>query len=167
MIGMRRFAVGVVFGAVGAGMVVGPLSVASAGEQGGAPAGAPNGDPCAGQELSLKIDGQEVKTDGSEAPIVSYGATTVTGVLHCGTVPIREAELVVTSVGCLHGAVAPIDSSITTGLDGSFSFVVPPGPDRVLRFSYTSYSNDPGPSVRRKPRCGCALRCTCRSGHAS
>lgn len=147
MIGMRGFAVGAVFGTVGAWMVVGLLSVASAGEQGGAPAGVPNGDPCAGQELSLKVDSQEVKSNGSEAPVVPYGATPVTGVLHCGTVPIRGAQLVVTSVGCLPERVAPIVSSIKTGLDGSFSFTVPRGPDRVMRFSYTSYSDDPGPSA--------------------
>ena len=147
MIGVRGFAVGVAFGAVATWMVVGLLSVASAGEQGGAPAGAPNGDPCAGQELSLKVDSQEVKGAEGEAPVVPYGATTVTGVLHCGTVPIREAQIVVASVGCLLAGVAPIASSITTGLDGSFSFTVPPGPDRVLSFSYKSYSDDPGPSV--------------------
>jgi hypothetical protein len=49
MIGMRGFAVGVAFGAVGTWMVVGLLSVASAGEPGGAPAHVPNGDPCAGR----------------------------------------------------------------------------------------------------------------------
>jgi hypothetical protein len=147
MIGVRGFAVGVAFGVVATWMVVGLLSVASAAEQGSAPTGVPNGDPCAGQELSFKVDGQKVKGAKNEAPIVPYGAATITGVLHCGTVPIREAQIVVGSIGCLPTGVAPITSSITTGLDGSFTFMVPPGPDRVLSFSYTSYSDDPGPSV--------------------
>jgi hypothetical protein len=41
-------------------------------------------------------------------------------------------------------AIAPV---VTTGLDGSFTYTLPPGPDRVLKFSYTSYSDDPAPSV--------------------
>ncbi len=100
----------------------------------------PNGDPCAGQELTLKIDGQE----GS--PILSYGPVTIRGVLHCGTVPIRNASIAVAEVGEVPGAPA-IAPSVTTGLDGSFMYAVPPGPNRVLSFSYTSYSDDPGPSV--------------------
>jgi hypothetical protein len=144
---VRGFAVGVAFGALAAWMVVGLPSFASAAEPGGAPVGVPNGDPCAGQELSLKVDGQEVKGTEGEAPAVPYGPTTVRGVLHCGTVPIREAQIAVASVGCLPTGVAPIASFITSGLDGSFSFTVPPGPDRVLSFNYTSYSDDPGPSV--------------------
>jgi hypothetical protein len=50
------FAVGVVFGVLATWMVVGLLSSASGtpGEQPGAPTHIPNGDPCAGQELTLK-----------------------------------------------------------------------------------------------------------------
>lgn len=58
----------------------------------------PNGDPCAGQELTLKIDGQK----GS--PILSYGPITIRGVLHCGTVPIRDASIAVAEVGGVPGA---------------------------------------------------------------
>jgi hypothetical protein len=100
----------------------------------------PNGNPCAGQELTLEIDGQK----GS--PILSYGPATVRGVLHCGTVPIRSASIAVAEVGEVPGAPA-IAPSVTTGLDGSFVYTIPPGPNRVLSFSYTSYSDDPGPSV--------------------
>jgi hypothetical protein len=128
-------------------MVYGALSAAAAHEYGGdhyPPSGGhadvPNGEPCAGQELTLKIDGQEV------SPIVPYGPITIQGVLHCGTVPIRNALVAVTAVDHVAG-VPPIVPSITTGLDGSFTYVVPPGPNRVLSFSYTSYSDDPGPSV--------------------
>jgi hypothetical protein len=97
----------------------------------------PNGNPCAGQELTLKIDGP---------PILSYDLVTIRGVLHCGTVPIRNAAIAVAEVGAVPGAPA-IAPSVTTGLDGSFIYTVPPGPNRVLGFSYTSYSDDPGPSV--------------------
>jgi hypothetical protein len=58
---VRGFAVGVASGVLVTWMVVGLLSSADGmpGEQPGAPAHIPNGDPCAGQELTLEIDGQE------------------------------------------------------------------------------------------------------------
>lgn len=123
-------------------MIFGVLGSAAAHEQRHhAPTLVPNGNPCAGQELSLKIDGQE------GTPILSYGPTTIQGVLHCGTVPIRNAQVAVAAVDYVPAGVPAIAPSITTGLDGSFSYTVPPGPDRVLSFSYTSYSGDPAPSV--------------------
>jgi hypothetical protein len=42
---------------------------------------------------------------------------------------------------------ASINTSVQTALDGSFSYAVPTGPDRTLGFSYTAYSDDPGPSA--------------------
>lgn len=140
---LRGFAVGVASGALATWMVVGLLSSASGapGEQPGTPAHTPNGDPCAGQEMILKIDGKE----GS--PIIPYDPATINGVLRCGTVPIRDAQIEIVSVGCLPDHIAPIVGTVTTGLDGSFAYTVPPGPNRVLRFSYMSYSDDPGASV--------------------
>jgi hypothetical protein len=124
-------------------MVFGVLSSAAAHKH-QEPAHLPNGDPCAGQELTLKINGRaETPT---ETPIVPYGPIAIQGVLHCGMVPIRNAQVDVAAVGDVPGAPA-IAPSITTGLDGSFTYTVPPGPDRVLSFSYTSYSDDPSPSV--------------------
>ena len=67
------------------------------------------------------------------------------GVLHCGTVPIRDARIAIVTLG--GPASAAIDSSVQTALDGSFTYKVPAGPDRTLEFSYTAYSNDPGPSA--------------------
>ncbi len=67
--------------------------------------------------------------------------------LHCGTVPIRNAQVEIASGGCLPDGVAPIADSVTTGLDGSFVYTVPPGPNRVLGFSYVSYGDDPRASV--------------------
>lgn len=159
MIRVRGFAVGVVFGVLVTWMVAGLLSPASGtpGELPGAPAHIPNGDPCAGQELTLKIDGK------GGSPVVPYGAATINGVLHCGTVPIRNAQVGITTVGCLPDGVAPIAGTVTTGLDGSFAYTVPPGPNRVLRFSYVSYSDDPGPSahatavLRVRPRMSLAI----------
>ena len=99
-----------------------------------------NGDPCAGEALELAVNGKR------RAPVVTYGkAVTVKGVLHCGTVPIRDARIAIATLG--GPASAAIDSSVQTALDGSFSYKVPTGPDRSLEFSYTAYSNDPGPSA--------------------
>jgi hypothetical protein len=104
-------------------------------------AGIGNGQsPCAGEALELAINGK------TKPPTVLYGKTvTVTGVLHCGTVPIRGARVLIATLG--GPASAAINSSARTALDGSFSYKVPKGPDRTLRFSYTAYSNDPGPSA--------------------
>lgn len=159
MIPVRGFAIGGAGGVLATWMVFGVLSLASAtpGEQPEAPAHIPNGDPCAGQELTLKIDGEE----GS--PVIPYGPAIIRGVLHCGTVPIRDAQVVIGSGGCLPEGVTPITGTVTTGLDGSFLYTVPPGPNRVLSFSYTSYSDDPGASasataiLRVRPQMGLAI----------
>jgi hypothetical protein len=120
-------------------LACGILSSAAADQQ--LDAHMPNGEPCAGQELTLKIDGK------AGSPIVPYGPVTIHGVLHCETVPIRNAQVAVAAVGSVPAGVPAIAPVVTTGLDGSFTYTVPPGPDRVLRFSYTSYSDDPAPSV--------------------
>jgi hypothetical protein len=99
-----------------------------------------NGDPCAGETLELAVNGKR------KPPIVPYGKpVTVRGVLHCGTVPIRDARVAIATLG--GPASAAIDTSVQTALDGSFSYKVPAGPNRELRFSYTAYSNDPAPSA--------------------
>jgi hypothetical protein len=100
----------------------------------------PNGQPCAGEALDLTVNGKR------KAPVVPYGKpVTIKGVLHCGTVPIRGARILIATLGGSHSAA--INSAVQSGLDGSFSYRVPKGPDRTLRFSYTAYSNDPGPSA--------------------
>ena len=103
--------------------------------------GVANGQsPCAGEALELAVNGK------TKPPVIPYGkAVTVKGVLHCGTVPIRNARIAIVTLG--GPANAAIDSSVQTALDGSFFYKVPTGPDRSLEFSYTAYSNDPGPSA--------------------
>jgi hypothetical protein len=110
-----------------------------------------NGDPCAGEALDLEVNGK------TKPPTIPYGKTvTVRGVLHCGTVPIRGARIVIATLG--GPASAAIDTSVQSALDGSFSYPVPAGPDRTLEFSYTAYGDDPGPSatatatIRIRPR---------------
>jgi hypothetical protein len=111
-----------------------------AGASGGSAAHVANGDPCAGEDLGLEVNGER------GVPVIPYGrAVTVSGVLHCGTVAIRDAQVAIAAVG--GPASAAIDSTVRTGLDGSFSYTVPAGPDRSLQFSYTAYSDDPGPSA--------------------
>ncbi len=102
--------------------------------------GIANGEPCAGEELSLEVNGK------AKPPVIPFGKPVrVRGVLHCGTVPIRGARIAIATLGGPQSAM--IDSAVQTALDGSFSYKVPRGPDRLLRFSYTAYSNDPGPSA--------------------
>jgi hypothetical protein len=100
----------------------------------------PNGIPCAGEALDLTVNGKR------RPPVVLYGKkVTVSGVLHCGTVPIRNARIIIATLGGPPSAA--INTTVQSALDGSFSYKVPRGPDRVLNFSYTAYSNDPGPSA--------------------
>jgi hypothetical protein len=99
-----------------------------------------NGQPCAGEELNVQANRK------TKPPVIPYGKpVTIRGVLHCGTVPIRNARLTIATLGGPHSA--SINTSVQTALDGSFSYTVPTGPDRTLRFSYTAYSDDPGPSA--------------------
>lgn len=117
-----------------------PVVGVNGGSLTGGPDNVANGDPCAGEELGLEVN------DARGTPIIPYGKpVTVKGVLHCGTVAIRDAQIAITTTDAMSGAA--INTSVETGLDGSFSYTVPPGPDRRLRFSYTAYSDDPGPSV--------------------
>ncbi len=102
--------------------------------------GAPNGEPCAGEALEVAVNGERTP------PVVQYGKpVTIRGVLHCGTVPIRNARVTIETVGAPAGAA--VATSVQTALDGSFTYKLPRGPSRTLRFSYTAYSNDPGPSA--------------------
>jgi hypothetical protein len=118
----------------------GPPTVGISGSINGRGPHVANGDPCAGEALDIANNGKR------RSPIVPYGkAVTVRGVLHCGTVPIRGARIAIVTLG--GPASAAIDSSVQTALDGSFSYKVPVGPDRQLRFIYTAYSDDPGPSA--------------------
>jgi hypothetical protein len=107
--------------------------------------------PCAGETLNLTVNGK------TKPPVILYGSTaTIRGVLHCGTVPIRGARVVIATIG--GPGTAAINSLAQTALDGSFSYRVPTGPDRTLKFSYTAFSDDPGPSasasaaIRIRPR---------------
>ncbi len=118
----------------------GPPSVGVNGSLNGRGPHVANGNPCAGEALELAVNGKR------HAPIITYGKpVTVRGVLHCGTVPIRGAQVVIATLG--GPGSAAINTSVQTALDGSFSYRVPSGPDRTLEFSYTAYSNDPGPSA--------------------
>ena len=118
----------------------GPPSVGVNGSINGRGPHIANGDPCAGEALELAVNGKR------RPPIITYGKpVTVRGVLHCGTVPIRGARIAVATLG--GPGSAAIDTSIETALDGSFAYKVPSGPDRTLQFSYTAYSDDPGPSA--------------------
>jgi len=107
---------------------------------GGHPHIANGSSPCAGEALEVAVNGRRTP------PVVLYGKrVTVKGVLHCGTVPIRGARIDVATLG--GPASAAVATSVQTGLDGSFSYTVPTGPDRTLQFSYTAFSDDPGPSA--------------------
>jgi hypothetical protein len=110
-----------------------------------------NGEPCAGEALNVQVNGRP------KPPIVPFGRPVrIAGVLHCGTVPIRNARIAIATVGGPRSAA--IKASVQTALDGSFSYTLASGPNRTLELSYTAYSDDPGPSataslaIRTRPR---------------
>jgi hypothetical protein len=92
-----------------------------------------NGTPCAGPQLALKVNGRS-----NPAPIRYGHGATINGLLRCGSVPVREAKVLVS--GGLSGIVQ-------TNAQGAFIFSVPPGPGRTLAFSYTAYSDDTTPAA--------------------
>ena len=106
----------------------------------GAAAHTANGTPCSGEELEVAVNNKR------STPVIPYGRpATVKGVLHCGAIPARGAQVAVSTVG--GPSSAKIATSVTTAADGSFSYAVPAGPSRKLLFSYTAYSDDPHPSA--------------------
>jgi hypothetical protein len=116
-----------------------------------------NGQPCAGEELNLQVNRK------AKPPVIPYGKpVTVRGVLHCGTVPIRNARLMIATLGGPRSAA--INTSVQTALDGSFSYTLPSGPNRTLELSYTTYSDDPGPSATSTAEIMIRPRITLRIG---
>jgi hypothetical protein len=98
--------------------------------------------PCAGVALSLTANGKSA----AKVRPVRYGRhMKIKGVLHCGTTPIRNARIVLSTIGSLKNTA--INTAVQTGLDGSFTYEVPIGPNRTLNFSYRAYSDDPAPSA--------------------
>jgi hypothetical protein len=94
----------------------------------------PNGTPCAGAQLSVRIDGRD------RIGAVSYGrALNVRGWLHCASTPIRDAELTLTGAGPRR--------LILTGPHGHFDFRIKRGPSRTITVAYRAYSNDTTPTV--------------------
>jgi hypothetical protein len=116
------------------------VASASGGSLSGARAHVANGNPCAGAQLEVEINGHR------GTPVIPFGKpVTVKGVLHCGTVAIRGAQVAVATVGA--PASLAINSSVQSGPDGSFTYKIPAGANRSLRFSYTAYSDDASPSA--------------------
>ena len=112
----------------------------SGGSLSGARAHVANGNPCAGAQLEVEVNGHR------GAPVIPFGQpVSVKGVLHCGTAAIRGAQIAVATVGA--PASLAISSSVQSGPDGSFAYKIPAGANRSLRFSYTAYSDDPSPSA--------------------
>jgi hypothetical protein len=95
----------------------------------------PNGTPaCEQAQLTLSVNGSPAHA------VVRYGhRATVSGLLRCGTAPIASATVVVRGGG--------ISTTLITAPDGTFSYSVPRGPGRTLRFSYRAFSDDPAPSA--------------------
>lgn len=91
----------------------------------------PNGSPaCETAHLTIHVNGRSAKTR------VRYGhRVKARGTLLCGTAPVIGATVLIGGGG-LH-------TSVSTNQLGQFSYTVPRGPNRTVRFGYRAYADDP------------------------
>lgn len=93
-----------------------------------------NGTPCTGPHLSVAVNGKH-------GPLtVRYPrGVRITGRLACQATSIPGAIVII--------AAGDLTASVKTDADGTFTYLLPPGPARQLTLSYTAYSDDPAPAA--------------------
>jgi hypothetical protein len=86
--------------------------------------------------------------DGAARVTVPLGReVTVRGTLRCGRVPITGAEVAVAITP--QGGTTPARSAqIRTSADGSFAYVLVPGPSRRIALSYRAFAGEASPAAR-------------------
>jgi hypothetical protein len=91
----------------------------------------PNGSPaCETARLAIHVNGRGTKAR------VRYGhAVKVHGTLLCGTAPLIGATVLIGGGG--------LNTSASTNQLGQFSYAVPRGPNRTIRFGYRAFADDP------------------------
>lgn len=111
-----------------------PVSSGSTAER-----GSPNGSPAADRVVLSAIANSR-----SSTLKVKYGKRVViTGrLLSPGGAPIARALLLVQTQTAIAGAAMADAAQVVTDADGRFSYRVPVGPSRTIRFGYRSYSAD-------------------------
>ena len=84
----------------------------------------------------------------SSSEAVALGRTvTLRGELRCGATPISGATVLV-EIAPVAGTGPVRHAQIRTGADGSFTYVVGPGPSRRILLSYRAFAGDGSPSAR-------------------
>ncbi len=84
---------------------------------------------------------------GSASVAVSLGrSVTLRGALACGAAPISSATVVV-EIAPAAGSAPARYARIHTARDGSFSYVLGPGPSRRIMVSYRAFTDDAAPSA--------------------
>jgi hypothetical protein len=97
----------------------------------------PNGTPCPGEALAVKIDGKR------SPAIIGYGRhARLTGVLSCRGVAMAGARVAIVGGG--------VKTSAVTAANGGFAFLVPRGHSRELTISYTAYNTDTKPAAVKR-----------------
>jgi hypothetical protein len=99
----------------------------------------PNGDPCPNPGISVTLD--------RKSPVLFGKPATVEGRLACGSTPIAGANVGLDS-STIAGARGTSLGALQTAPDGTFRYVLPPGPSRRLIFSYDAYSNQTTPTAQ-------------------
>ena len=97
----------------------------------------PNGTPCPGESLAVKIDGRR------SPRTIDYGRRArLTGVLSCRGAAMPGARVAIIGDGVHVNAV--------TAANGVFALVVPKGHSRHLTISYTAYNTDTKPAAVKR-----------------
>ena len=122
------------------GTTVGPAGPSPA--AGSAPNVANGTGACRDARLRATVRG------GSSVVAVPLGRrVTVRGGLACGVTPIADATVLV-ELAPAAGSAPVRFARIHTATDGSFSYVVGPGPSRRIVLSYRAFAGDVAPSAR-------------------
>jgi hypothetical protein len=84
---------------------------------------------------------------GASVAVPLGRAVTLRGALECGVTPIADATVLV-EVAPAAGSAPARFARIHTAADGSFSYVVGPGPSRRILLTYRAFADDVAPSAR-------------------
>jgi hypothetical protein len=85
--------------------------------------------------------------EGSASVTVALGRDlTLRGSLRCGRAPIAGADVAL-AITPAAGPGSPRDAEIRTSADGSFAYVLAPGPSRLIVVRYRAFADDPGPDA--------------------
>ncbi len=97
-------------------------------------------DACPAAQLDARIGG------GSSQRVRLGEAAVLSGRLDCGGAPVAGASVDI-ALAPASGDSAVAHAQVQTGVDGSFSYSVPPGPSRDITITYDAYEGAGSPAA--------------------